>query len=70
VVYSGDETEVDLNKIKEAILGFTFYIDDGTAKTTEANTPDSMIKDSMIRVKWNGLELNTLIKPGLKQKNL
>lgn len=70
VVYSGDETEVDLNKIKEAILGFTFYIGDGTAKTTEANTPDSMIKDSMIRVKWNGLELNTLIKPGLKQKNL
>lgn len=69
VIYSGEEKEIDLNKIKAAILGFTFCVGSDTEKIPEVN-PDVMIRDSTMRVEWEGLELSTLIKPALKQKNL
>lgn len=69
VIYSGEETEIDLNKIKEAVLGFTFCVGEDTEKFPKAD-PRVIINDSTMRAEWEGLELNTWIKPALKQKNL
>ena len=69
VIYSGSEREIDLKKIDEAVLGFTFSAGTELDKIA-SNKPSVIIKNQMMKVKWNDMNLSVPVKPGLQPKNL
>lgn len=69
VVYSGQESEFDLNIIQSAAFGFTLSI--GTSKDKLPNAkPEVTVKENMMNVNWNGSDLMLSIKPSFLLKNL
>lgn len=69
VVYSGKESEFDLNIIQSAAFGFTFSM--GTSKDKLPNVkPEVTVKENLMNVNWNGIDLMLSIKPSFLSKNL
>ncbi|MEO5997579.1 MAG: hypothetical protein ABIN89_12660 [Chitinophagaceae bacterium] len=69
VFYEGEERDIDLTAINEAVLGFTFQIDD-SKKTSDSENPDGKITPATLSTAWKALEIIIPIKPGLQPKNL
>jgi hypothetical protein len=69
VLYSGPETEFDLTKINVAALSFTFSLGSESGNIP-FEKPSFSVKDKMMDVKWDGLNLLVAVKPGLQPKNL
>lgn len=83
VIYSGDETEIDLTKTDIAAFGFTFSVgkapDDAVACTVgetriHASEPrgraDIRHVKGILHVEWNGLKVSAPVKPDKKPANL
>ena len=69
VIYNGLEKEIDLTKIDQAILGFTFSVGKESEKLP-VDKPAVAIKDKLMTAKWNNLNITLPIKPGLQPNNL
>jgi hypothetical protein len=69
VLYNGYDREIDLGVINEAILGFTFSVGSGS-DTFPLENPSVIMKDSIMEVNWNEMNLVVPVKPGLQPKNL
>lgn len=69
VIYSGQEREIDLNGIDEAVLGFTFGIGaDGEELPDEQ--PVVSVNDNSMDVKWEEFNLDIPVKPSPQPGNL
>ena len=62
VFYSGAEKEIDLTKIDRAVAGFTFEVN-STDQKIEFKKADVSEKDGVLKAEWNGLKLETTVKP-------
>jgi len=69
VLYSGDETEIDLEAMYDAILGFSFCISAAGDSTPEENVKYA-VKDGILVAEWNGLRVSVPVKPDKKPGNL
>ncbi len=62
VFYSGPEKEFDLIRIKKAVSGFTFILEN----STNSQLPEKAVvseEDGLMKVRWNGLNLEIPVKP-------
>jgi hypothetical protein len=66
IFYSGQETEFDLEKINRAVSGFTFMLDD-SGQNQAIQKADVSETEVTMKVRWNGLELEVLVKPDKPQ---
>lgn len=66
VIYSGPETEINLNGINEAALGFAFSVSDDTAW----KKPAYSVKNGVLQAQWDGLKISIPVKPEACQGNL
>jgi len=62
VFYSGAEKEIDLTKMARAVAGFTFEVNSADQKI-EFKKADVSEKDGVLKAEWNGLKLETPVKP-------
>jgi hypothetical protein len=62
VFFSGSEREIDLNEINQAVIGFTFAIDN-SGKNAAIIKPTISGTEGMMKVNWNGLTLELPMKP-------
>ena len=69
IFYKGEEREIDLTAMNEAVIGFTFQID-GDKKISSTEKPEGMIAPGALSTTWKGLELSVPSKPALQPKNL
>ncbi len=69
VIYSGDNREIDLTKIDEAVLGFTFSAG-SEAGDIVADKPTFVKDDAIMEILWNGMNLSIPFKPGLQPRHL
>jgi hypothetical protein len=65
VIYSGEETEIDLTKIDVAAFGFAFSVEDAPKESVNVN-----VKDGILEAGWNGLRVSVPVKPEKKPANL
>jgi hypothetical protein len=65
VIYSGEETEIDLTKTDAAAFGFTFSVDDAPEATVACS-----VKDGRLEAEWNGLKVGIPVKPDRKPEHL
>lgn len=68
VFYSGAEKDFDLTKINRAVTGFTFQLD-SSALPQEITKPQVSEKDGILKINWNGLNLETPLKPQAPANN-
>lgn len=66
VIYSGPETEIDLNKTDEAALGFIFSV----SGNTTWEKPVYSVKNGTLQATWEGLEISLPVKPEVCPGNL
>ena len=69
VIYKGGKKEIDLTKIDEAMLGFTFSAG-SEAERVVTDKPSVSLKDKNMEINWNDMSLNIPVKPGLQPKHL
>jgi hypothetical protein len=69
VIYSGPEKEIDMKGIDEALIGFTFSVGSG-ADTFPEDDPEVFVKENLMEVTWDGMNLVVPVIPGLQPKNL
>lgn len=69
VLYSGDETEIDLTAIDVAALGFTFCIA-ASGDTCPKDNVKFSVKNGNLDAGWNGLKVSIPVKPDKKPGNL
>jgi hypothetical protein len=62
VLYSGAEKEIDLTKMSRAVSGFIFELN-STEEKKEFKKADVSEKDGIMKIEWNGLKLETPVKP-------
>jgi hypothetical protein len=62
VFYSGTEKEIDLTKMSQAVAGFTCAVSSADQKI-EFKKADVSEKDGVLKAEWNGLKLETPMKP-------
>jgi rhamnogalacturonyl hydrolase YesR len=62
VLYSGDETDIDLTAIDTAALGFTFRIAPADATCPEEPVAYS-VNEGMLSAEWSGLSIALPVKP-------
>ena len=65
VLYSGDGTEIDLNKLDAAALGFAFGVEQ-TPEEAVAYT----VREGRLDATWNGLKVGAPVRPDKKPANL
>lgn len=65
VIYSGDETEIDLTKTDVAAFGFTFSVASGNDKTPDTKV-SCEVKQGLLNAEWNGLKVCIPVKPEKK----
>jgi hypothetical protein len=68
VFYSGAEKEIDLTKIDRAVSGFIFELNSKNEKK-EFKKADLSEKDGILKIEWNGLKLETPVKPQAPNNN-
>lgn len=68
VFYSGAEKEIDLTKIDRAVSGFIFELNSKNEKK-EFKKADLSEKDGILKIEWNGLKLETPVKPQAPKNN-
>ena len=67
IFYSGAEKEFDLTKINRAVSGFIFELN-STDQKQQIKKEDVSEKDGIMKMEWNGMKLETPVKP-LAPKN-
>ncbi|MDR3262277.1 MAG: hypothetical protein LBT78_10670, partial [Tannerella sp.] len=65
VIYSGDETEIDLTKTDVAAFGFTFSVASGDDKIPDTKL-SCEVKQGLLNAEWNGLKVCIPVKPEKK----
>jgi hypothetical protein len=70
ILYSGEEKEVDLKAMKEAVLGFTCQMQDAGSRKAVAPVPSSSISNGDLFVRWKRLQLQVPVIPGAQPRNL
>jgi hypothetical protein len=68
VFYSGEEKEIDLIKMNRAVSGFIFELNSANEKK-EFKKADLSEKDGILQIEWNGLKLETPVKPQAPKNN-
>lgn len=68
VFYSGEEKEIDLIKMNRAVSGFIFELN-STNEKKEFKKADLSEKDGILKIEWNGLKLETPVKPQAPKHN-
>jgi len=68
VFYSGVEKEIDLTKMNRAVSGFIFELNSTDGKK-EFKKADLSEKDGILKIEWNGLKLETPLKPQAPKNN-
>ncbi len=68
VFYSGAEKEIDLIKMNLAVSGFIFELNSTDLKQ-EFKKADVSEKDGILKIEWNGLKLETPVKPQAPKNN-
>lgn len=68
VFYSGVEKEIDLIKMNRAVSGFIFELNSANEKK-EFKKVDLSEKDGILKTEWNGLKLETPVKPQAPKHN-
>jgi len=67
VFYSGVEKEFDLTKINQAVIGFTFSVENQQSGQRYTK-PDNNENEQSMRVNWDGLTLELPVKPQAPKK--
>lgn len=68
VFYSGAEKEIDLTKMNRAVSGFIFELNP-TDEKKEFKKADVSEKEGILKIEWNGLKLETPVKPQAPKNN-
>jgi hypothetical protein len=68
VFYSGTEREFNLIKMNRAVSGFIFELN-STNEKKEFKKADLSEKDGILKIEWNGLKLETQVKPQAPKNN-
>lgn len=68
VFYSGEEKEIDLIKMNRAVSGFIFELN-STNEKKEFKKADLSEKNGILKIEWNGLKLETPVKPQAPKNN-
>ena len=68
IFYSGTEKEFDLTKINRAVSGFIFELN-STDQKQQMKKTDVSEKDGIMRMEWNGMKLETPVKPQAPKNN-
>jgi hypothetical protein len=68
VFYSGTEREFNLTKIDRAVSGFIFELN-LTDQKQQIKKADVSEKDGTLKIEWNGLKLETQVKPQAPKNN-
>lgn len=68
VFYSGAEKEIDLIKMNRAVSGFIFELNSTDGKK-EFKKADVSEKEGILKIEWNGLKLETPVKPQAPKNN-
>ena len=68
IFYSGAEKEFDLTKINRAVSGFIFELNSADTKQ-EFKKADVSEKEGIMKIEWNGLKLETPVKPQAPKNN-
>ena len=68
VFYSGEEKEIDLIKMNRAVSGFIFELNSTEVKQ-EFKKADVSEKEGILKIEWNGLKLETPVKPQAPKNN-
>jgi hypothetical protein len=70
VIYSGQETNFDLTKMKKAAWGFTFSVEESSEKIQSSAHIGISLANDLLNVQWNGLKLSLPVKPLQQPQNL
>ena len=68
VFYSGTEKEFDLTIINRVVSGFIFELN-STDQKQQIKKTDVSEKDGIMRMEWNGMKLETPVKPQAPKNN-
>ncbi|MEI6141873.1 MAG: hypothetical protein WCP85_21560, partial [Mariniphaga sp.] len=68
IFYSGAEKEFDLTKINRAVSGFIFELNTADQKQ-QIKKAEVSEKDGIMKMEWNGLKLETPVKPQAPKNN-
>lgn len=69
VIYSGEEKDIDLITVNEAVLGFSFSVGEDIRKST-IKKPVVLKKGETLTTQWKGLSVSVPVKPAAQPKNL
>lgn len=69
VVYSGEEKDIDLTAVDQAVLGFSFSISEDD-KNAENPKPVVLPDGGNLTTQWKGLRVSVPVKPAGQPKNL
>jgi len=69
VLYTGDETTIDLDVMDHAVLGFSFCMA-ATGDSCPKENVKHAVKDGILDAEWNGLKVSVSAKPKKLQRNL
>ena len=68
VFYAGAEKEIDLTKMNRAVSGFIFELNSTNGKK-EFKKADVTEKEGILKMEWNGLKLETPLRPQAPKNN-
>ena len=69
VVYTGEETEIDLMTIGHAALGFSFCLSP-VGENCQLTPVKLAVNDGIMTAEWNGMQLNIPVKPDKNPGNI
>ena len=68
IFYSGTEKEFDLTKINRAVSGFIFELN-SIDQNQQVKKADVSEKDGILKIEWDGMKLETPVKPQAPKNN-
>lgn len=66
VIYSGEEKEIDLSQMHEAVLGFALSVDEKDSM----RRVESAVQDNVLTARWHDLQIDVPVKPEPAPSNL